>query len=166
VTSNRKRPRQIIKSFEAKALRKRSATIRFADKLTEFFGSFWFLVLNIFLFISWILLNQGIIPGFPRFDPYPYVLLITLVSLEAIVLTTVVLISQNRQNQVDTLRDELQLQVELISEREITKILKLLLKLLEKNEIQIKDKELEEMLETVDTSYIERKLEEQITKKS
>lgn len=161
-----KRSRRIIQSFEARALRKRTFAIKFADKLTDFFGSFWFLVINIIIFILWIASNSGFVPLIPRFNPYPFVLLINLVSLEAIVLTAVVLISQKRHNQIDTIRDELQLQVELISEREITKLLKLLAELIDHHDIKIKDEELEEMLETINTSYIEKKLEEQITKKS
>lgn len=73
--------------------------------------------------------------------------------------------SQNRQSQIATLRDELQLQVELISEKEISKVLNLLKKVLEKHNIKVTDHELEEMLEAVDTSYIERKLEEQLNHK-
>jgi len=160
------RTRQIIKSFEAEALKKRSYTAKFADKLTAFFGSFWFLILNLFIFLFWILANQGILAGVSIFDPFPYILLITFVSLEAIVLTIVVLMSQNRQSQISTLRDELQLQVELITEKELSKALHLLKKILEKHEIKYTDKELEEMLETVDTSYIERKLDEQLNPKT
>jgi uncharacterized membrane protein len=109
---------------------------------------------------------MGKIPGIPIFDPYPHVFLITAVSLEAIILTTIVLISQNRQSQISTLRDELQLQVELITEREITKILKLLNELLKERGIKLTDRELEEMLEVIDASYIERRLKDQLETKT
>ena len=135
---------------------------KIADVLTSFFGSIGFLVLNLILFIFWVLTNNGVFPGVPIFDPYPHVLLITFVSLEAIFLTVIVLMSQNRQSQVGTLRDELQLQVELITEKEISKVLKLLKKVLEKHDIKLTDTELDEMIEVVDRSYIERKLEEQL----
>ncbi|MEJ2441295.1 MAG: DUF1003 domain-containing protein, partial [Patescibacteria group bacterium] len=104
--------------------------------------------------------------GVSVFDPYPYVLLITTVSLEAIILSVVVLISQIREGYINTLRDELQLQVNLITEREITKVLLLLKELLKKNDIKITDTELHEMLEEIDTSYIERQLKKQIDGKS
>ena len=136
-----------------------------ADWLTSYFGSISFLLVNIAFFTFWILANLGKIPGIPVFDPYPYVLLIMAVSLEAIILAIVVLISQNREKQISTLRDELQLQVELIAEREITKVLALLKNLLAEKGIKITDVELQEMLEEVDTSYIERKLEEQLVAK-
>lgn len=163
MSKNRSRKtHQIIRSFEARALRRRSLTAKFADWLTSYFGSIGFLALNLVMFIGWVLINLGKIPGIPIFDPYPFILLITMVSLEAILLTTVVLMSQNRQSQIATLRDELQLQVELITEKEISKVLKLLKKVLEKHDIKISDAELEEMIKEVDTSYIERKLEQQL----
>jgi len=160
------RTRQIIRSFQAKAQRRRSPTNKLADWFTSYFGSIGFLLLNLIFFFIWILVNLGVVPGIPVFDPYPYVLLITLVSLEAIVLSVIVLMSQNRQSQVATLRDELQLQVELITEKELSKALQLLTKILAKKGVKLSDSELEEMLQAVDTSYIERKLEEQLSGKS
>ncbi len=156
---------QIIKSFEAKAMRKRNSTQKMADWMTHFFGSVEFLVINIGIFIFWIVANRGYVPGIPIFDPFPHVLLITTVSLEAIILAIVVLMSQNRQAHTATLRDELQLQVELISEKEISKALMLLNEILEKKGVNLTDKELEEMINAIDTSYIEKKLVEQLTGK-
>lgn len=146
-------------------MKKRGFGAKIVDILTSFFGSIGFLLLNLALFTVWVTANTGRIPGMPIFDPYPYVLLITIVSLEAIVLTVIVLMSQNRQSQIGTLRDELQLQVELMAEKEITKVLQLLKKILEKHEITISDAELDEMLEAIDRSYIEKKLEEQLVGK-
>jgi len=160
-----RRTRQIIRSFEAQALKKRGFGAKIADVLTSFFGSIGFLLLNLVLFVAWVLVNTGRVQGMSIFDPYPYVLLITFVSLEAIVLTVIVLMSQNRQSQIGTLRDELQLQVELITEKEISKVLQLLKKVLEKNDIKLSDDELSEMIEVIDRSYIEKKLEEQLVGK-
>jgi uncharacterized membrane protein len=164
--NHHKRTYQIIKSFKAKSLKKRPIHIKVADALTTQFGTLGFLLVNIGAFTFWILANSGKIPGVSVFDPYPYVLLITTVSLEAIILSVVVLISQNREGYINTLRDELQLQVNLITEREITKVLLLLKELLKKNKIKITDAELQEMLEEIDTSYIERQLKRQIDGKS
>ena len=157
-----KKTHQIIRSFEAKENRKRPMSIRIADKLTHYFGSLGFLLINFLIFIFWVLINTGKIAGLPIFDPYPFVLLITFVSLEAIILTVIVLMSQNRQNYIATRRDELQLQVELIAEREISKSLQMLQLILKKKGIELKDEELSEMLEAVNTSYITKKLEEQL----
>lgn len=157
-----KRSRRIIKSFESKSLRKRSIYQKLADWLTSSFGTIGFLIINLGVFTAWILINSGKVPSIPVFDPYPFVLLITFVSLEAIILAIVVLISQNRENQISALREELQIQVELFAEKELTKILIILKKIMDAQGIKYKDEELDEMLNVVDTSYIERKLEDQL----
>jgi len=66
---------------------------------------------------------------------------------------------------VNTLRQELQLQVGLITEKEITKILEILKEIAEKQGIKLGDEELEQMIKEIDTSYIERRLEEQLSGK-
>ena len=157
-----KRSRKIIKSFESTSLKKRSLPQKAADWLTGSFGTIGFLLLNIIIFTLWILINSGKIPSIPIFDPFPYVFLITFVSLEAIILAIVVLISQNRENQMSALREELQIQIELIAEKELTKILFLLKKMMAAQGIKYSDDELDEMLTEVDTSYIERKLQDQL----
>lgn len=155
----------IIKSFEAEQIAKQRWTIKVAHKLSTYFGSAQFLILSIILFSFWIVVNLGLIPGVKIFDPYPFVLLITTVSLEAIVLTTIVLMSQNRQNYVSSLREEIDFQINLIAEKEIAKALKLLIKIAEKQGVEISDKELKEIIEDVEVSYIERKLQAQIENK-
>jgi len=160
--THRHKSHRIIKSFEAESLKKRPFTIKIADFLTSKFGTVTFLLGNVFIYGAWIYLNSGKVAGFTPIDPFPYSFLNSFVSLEAIFLTVIILISQNRQNQRDTLRNELGLQVELISEKENTKILKLLKKILENKEKYSEDPELEEMIKEIDASYIERKLEEQL----
>lgn len=155
----------LIRSYESKALKKRSLAVRFADNLTSFFGSITFLTANVVVFGAWIIINTGKIPFIKPFDPYPFILLITMVSLEAIVLTVIVLMSQNRQSLISSLREEMGIQVDLIAEREITKVLQLLKEYLKVRGVKIDDPELESMLKGVDASYIERKLEAQLTNK-
>lgn len=145
----------VVQSFEARELKKRPFIIKIADRLTSFFGSISFLALNLLFFIFWIVFN--------KFDPFPFPLLTTIVSLEAIFLTIVVLISQQRQSHITTIREELDMQVNKYSEREITKILNLLKLITEKQGIKLNDKELDEMLNELKLSYIEKKLKEQLT---
>jgi uncharacterized membrane protein len=156
--------RGIIRSFEAEALKKRPFIVKVADFLTSYFGTVGFLVSNVVIYGLWILINTGRIPGIPVFDPYPYSFMNSFVSIEAIILTVIVLMSQNREGQRDVLRNELGLQVELISEKEITKILQLLKQILEEQGKLKDDPELTEMTEKIDASYIERKLESQLNK--
>jgi len=154
----------IVQSFEAKEMKKRPFIIKMADRLTSFFGSVWFLTFNLVLFLFWIIANLGYINGIQIFDPFPFFFLTTGVSLEAIMLTIVVLVSQQRQSQVGKIREELDMQVNRIAEKEITKALFILKKIAEKQEIKLdNDIELEEMLKGIEVSYIERKLEEQLS---
>lgn len=155
----------IVETLEAKALKNRSWTVRLADDLTGFFGGMLFLVINLTVFAFWLLANTGHVPGVPVFDPFPFVLLTTAVSLEAIILTTIVLMSQNRSSLISSLREEMDMQVNLIAEKEITKALKLLRILLREKGIVVKDKELSEMLKEIDTTYMERELTYQLNHK-
>ena len=120
-------------------------------------------ILNIIVFIVWILINTNQIQSISPFDPFPFSLLTTIVSLEAIMLAIFVLISQNRSMKVDDLREEVHLQINLISEREITKLGKMMVLLLEKHGIDLSDDpELKKMLKPVSEEEIERRLEKEI----
>lgn len=156
------RRRRIIRSFEAKALTQRRFTEKIADQITAVFGSFTFAVLHIYWFVLWIVINSGVIPGIKPFDPFPFGFLTMIVSLEAIFLSILVLLSQNRAGQVASLREELHLQVDLIAEEEITKVLELLSEIRSKVGIKRDDPELTRMLQRIDTSYIESSLQRQI----
>jgi uncharacterized membrane protein len=95
-----------------------------ADAITWFFGSMPFVYFHVALFTVWILANLNI-GGMPAFDPYPFGMLTTIVSLEAIFLSTFVLVSQNRQAEIAERRTELDLQINLLTEYEVTRILML-----------------------------------------
>lgn len=156
----------LIEGFEAKELKKRSWSLRLADRLTSVFGSFGFLTLNVLLFVFWVLANIGYIPDVPVFDPFPFPLMTTIVSLEAIILTLIVLMSQNRSSFISSLREEIDMQVNLTAEREITKILQIIGQIAQKQGIKIEDKDYDEMIKDIEVSYIERKLEKQLQQNS
>ena len=98
---------------------------RLADAMTSFSGSMLFVYLHIFWFGAWLLVNTGRV-GIPPFDPFPYGLLTMIVSLEAIFLSTFVLISQNRFSDEADRRAELDLQIGLLAEHELTRVLQML----------------------------------------
>ena len=155
--------RQVIKSFEAKANNNRTITERIADFMTTKFGSITFLFTNGLLFLFWILINTNQIPAIKQFDPYPFGLLTTIVSLEAIFLSIIVLMSQNRASKIDDIRDEIDLQITTIAEEEITKMMELQAMILKKQGIDVSaDQELQQMLEPTDTNRIEKELEKQL----
>ena len=154
-----------LKSIRAKADEKRSFIEIITDRLTAFFGSHIFLFANALFFIIWMLINTGLIPGVQPFDKFPFSLLTTAASLEAIMLAILVLISQNRASKVADLREEVQLQVNILTEEEITTMMWMLIQLLQKNHIPIpEDKRLQEMLRETDIEKIEKSMEKQIDK--
>ncbi len=112
--------------FRTKLEKQKTLIDRWADFLRDSFGTIWFLILNAIIFAAWLLLNSGLIPNIPIFDPYPHGFLTTAVSLEAIFLSVIVLISQNRANKIDEFREELDLQINIQAEAEITRIINML----------------------------------------
>jgi CRP/FNR family cyclic AMP-dependent transcriptional regulator len=94
---------------------------RVADWLAWFSGSILFLFLHALWFGTWIALNTGLVnvPGLSGFDPFPFGLLTMIVSLEAIFLSTFVLISQNRQVEKEKVRDDIEYDVNIKAEMEI-----------------------------------------------
>lgn len=155
--------KKIMRTVKAKADLRRTRTEVLADCMTRTFGSMYFLILNVLVFVFWVLINTGVIKVISPFDPFPFNLLTTVVSLEAIILAIFVLISQNRAMKVDDLREELDLQVGLIAEKEITKIMHMLTILMEKNGIDItNDPEIKKLLKPISPDDIERKLEKEI----
>ncbi|OGC55993.1 hypothetical protein A2797_01320 [candidate division WWE3 bacterium RIFCSPHIGHO2_01_FULL_48_15] len=161
--NNGRSRRQLIEAFETKARAKRTWVQKLEDKITSTFGTFAFLFFNLAFFAFWFVINSNLFPGIKPFDPYPYVMLITIVSLEAIILSVFVLITQKRQAKIDDLRDEIELQVNLTTEKEITKVLRILTIVLGKMGVDAKkDPELRKMARPIDTEEIERQLEEQL----
>jgi uncharacterized membrane protein len=159
------RRRDTIRSFKAKVNTRRSSLDRVADMLTASFGTVPFLVLNVFFFIFWIVWNTGNIRGLAPIDPFPFIFLTMLVSLEAIMLAIIVLISQNREARIAELREEVELYINTYSETEITKIMYMLNLLLKKHEIDLStDTDLQDMLKNIDSEVIESELEKQLTK--
>lgn len=158
--------RRIIRSLKAKADAKRNFSQKLADWVTDTFGSIGFLMVNISWFIIWIAINTNLVPGLAPFDPFPFGFLTMLVSLEAIMLAIFVLISQNRVAQLDDLREEIDLQVDIITEQEITKLMEMVSMLLKKNGIDLsQDSLLKEMLKPINVEKIEKALERQIVEK-
>jgi uncharacterized membrane protein len=155
--------KRTIRSFKAKADAARSLTDRIADMLTRWFGTVWFLGLNVIFFALWIIWNTGLIPGLAVYDPFPFGFLTMIVSLEAIVLAVVVLISQNREARIAELREEVELYISTYAESEITKLMYLQTLLLKKHGVDIsEDPELSEMHKRLEADKIERELEKQI----
>ena len=111
--------------LRTKATHERSLQSRIADAITSFSGRMIFVYVHIIWFGIWILLNTGRF-GVQPFDPFPYGLLTMVVSLEAIFLSTFVLISQNRLGEETERRADLDLHIGLLTEHELTRVLQML----------------------------------------
>jgi Predicted membrane protein len=98
-----------------------TAEERIADAITRFTGSMTFVYLHLAFFGFWIIANLGWVPSVPRWDS-SFVVLAMIASVEAIFLSTFVLISQNRMSEVASKRADLDLQISLLAEHEITKL--------------------------------------------
>ena len=116
---------------------------RLADKITGFAGSLRFVRIHVAWFAAWILTNTVVLEADQRFDPYPFGLLTLIVSLEAIVLTSFVMVSQNRQAAVSEVRAELDYRTDLLAEREIDLIMRFLERMAKQQGIDVDDLALE-----------------------
>ncbi len=105
--------------------RERSMHAVATDTVTSFSGSMLFVYMHIAWFGLWIVLNTGRV-GLPPFDPFPYGLLTMIVSLEAIFLSALVLITQNRMSAEVEHRADLNLHIGLLAEHELTRVLQML----------------------------------------
>jgi uncharacterized membrane protein len=114
-----------IISLRLKAARERSAHDHLADTITSLSGHMGFVYAHVAWFGLWIGVNTGRVGGW-AFDPFPYGLLTMIVSLEAIFLSTVVLISQNRLSGEIERRADLDLHIGLLTEHELTRVLQML----------------------------------------
>ena len=97
---------------------------RVAQAITDFTGSMKFVYLHLAIFGFWVIANLGLVPGISPWDP-SFVVLAMVASVEAIFLSTFVLISQNRISAAADKRADLDLQISLLAEHEVTKIAEL-----------------------------------------
>lgn len=96
---------------------------KISDKITDFCGSILFVYIHIIWFGAWLVYN---IYAENPFDPYPFGMLTLVVSLEAIILATFIMISQNQQGEITDLRSEADYQTDLKTEKKIVEILAIL----------------------------------------
>ena len=113
-----------MRKLEELAVAKRTVADRIAEFVARFCGSITFVWIHAVLFAVWIVWN--VLPHLPHFDPYPFTFLTLCVSLEAIFLSSFILISQNYEMRITERRNQLDLQINLLAEQENTKILQLL----------------------------------------
>jgi uncharacterized membrane protein len=134
------------------------------DKLAVFIinalGSMTFLLVCILIFGIWICWNVKLIPGLKPFDPFPFSTLEMAVSIFAIILSISVLINQNRQGRIEKIRQQVEFEVNVRAESEITKVLHMLHEIHQKLGLNsIEDQELEKMKEQTDINEIHQSVD-------
>lgn len=133
---------------------------KLADAITAFTGSMTFVYLHLALFGFWIVANLHWLPGIPAWDE-SFVVLAMIASVEAIFLSTFVLISQNRMTTAADKRADLDLQISLLAEHELTKVARLLTQIAERLEVKPDSKhELEEAARDIAPERVLDKLDE------
>jgi uncharacterized membrane protein len=156
-----------VAAFERKFLRQRMIPERVADAIGEFAGSFVFVIFHLLWFSGWSVVNLGLIPDILPFDAFPFAILQILVSLEAIFLSTFVLMRQNRLNSLADQRAHLDLQINLLAEKESTKMLQMLQAVCDRLGLEkaAQDKETQQLSEETHLETLARELEEKLPSK-
>ena len=132
--------------------KRRRAQDRVADAITRFTGSMTFVYIHLVLYAAWILTNLGFVPGLGRFKDFDkgFTVLAMEASVEAIFLSTFVLISQNRMQALSDKRADLDLQVSLLSEHEVTELIRMVRAMAQRMGVQeARDPELDELAQDV-----------------
>ncbi len=155
-----------VAQMQAALESRRTVVDRVADLIGGFSGSMTFVLLHVLWFLAWFLINTGVIPGIKKFDPYPFILLAMIVSVEGVLLSTFVLMKQNRMQQRIDIRDQLDLQINLLSEKEVTKTLQLLRSIADKLDVVPSpedDAELKEMASTTSVDMLAENIQTNLT---
>jgi uncharacterized membrane protein len=141
------------------AKEQRSSSERLADAITVFTGSMAFVYIHLIIFGLWIVANVGWIGQLPRWDP-SFVLLAMIASVEAIFLSTFVLISQNRMMCDADRRADLDLQISLLMEHELSRVADVVAKIAAHVGAPTDPAELEEVTHEVEPTTVMDKIEE------
>jgi uncharacterized membrane protein len=151
---------EAILKLEEAAKEERNRSDLVAEAIANFCGSMTFVWVHVFWFGGWIIVN--LMPGIKHIDPFPFTFLTLVVSLEAIFLSTFILISQNHDTKISERRNHLDLQINLLSEQENTKMLAMLQAIAEKVGAGLSD---DPRLEELRQETQPEKLAEQITRR-
>ena len=151
-----------VASLEQQFLNRRGPVDRLVDKVADFTGTLTFVAIHFAIFAMWLATNLGFLANLPRFDPYPFTLLSTVVSCEAVLLSTFVLMKQNRMAMRADERDHLHLQINLLAEKEITKMLQTLTVMCDHLGIKTDDLQIRELSKDTAVHLLAQELREKV----
>jgi uncharacterized membrane protein len=152
---------QAIVDLEEGKDRQRSLSDRIADMIGSFAGTVVFVLVHLIWFGLWTAINVGSLRLGPAFDPYPFQLLCMLVSLEGVLLSTFVLIRQNRMSLRADRRSHLDLQINLLAEKEVSKVIQMLERISDRLEVPV-DQETKEMGQMTAVAELARELDQKL----
>jgi uncharacterized membrane protein len=149
-----------VAQLQHRAVQGRSWSEQIVDAVADFAGRELTIVLHLLIFLCWVLFNSGLTP-IPRFDPFPYPMLTTIATIEAIFLTLFILASQKRLTADADRRAHLDLQVNLLSEQEMTLVLQMLRELCEHLglRVTIESEKFKELARRTDVSQLAEQVE-------
>lgn len=155
---------EAIVALERAALERRSWATRLGDMITSGLGTMTAVFVHIALIAAWCLVNSGWMPFVKPFDPFPFGLMTLFVSLEGVLVAMFVLITQNRMSKQADRRAHLNLQIDMLAEQEMTRVLHMLTKLCEKNGISVDapEHELTPLMQRTDVQSLAQEIEEKL----
>src|SRR5688572_9157283 len=153
---------QAIKRWERAMLLGRSKAEQVSDWIACAAGSAPIVVVHVIWFVAWVIVNVGVVDRIQPFDPFPFPLLTLTVSLEAIFLALFVLASQNRLAHQADKRSHLDLQIDLLAEREMTAVLQLLQDIARHLDVQttVTPEQLRDLMKKTDLRGLMNRMEE------
>lgn len=159
LSSSLRRNIEALRDRRRREMRSAGWEEKLANAITAFTGSMRFVYLHVVIYGSWIISN--LLPQTPHFDP-SFVILAMVASVEAIFLSTFVLISQNRAMAATDKRDDLDLHVNLLAEQELTRLIAMVAAIAEKLEVHTgAEPEMDEFIKDVAPEVVLGEIEQQ-----
>jgi uncharacterized membrane protein len=149
---------EVLRAERARMMSQSPLSDRIADVITRFTGSMAFVIIHIAIVAGWVLVNVGAF-SIAAFDP-TFVILATAASVEAIFLSTFVLISQNRASELADRRANLDVQINLLAEHEVTKLFELVSRIADKIGVPVDQGEAAELKKDVAPEAVLEKISE------
>lgn len=153
---------EAIAQLEKKSAQRHTSGERIAELVTRVAGGVVFIVIHIVWFVVWILANVGMIPKVTPWDPFPFSFLTLVVSLEAIFLSLLVLMTQNRLTRDADKRAQLDLQINMLAEQESTTTLRMLEKICQHLGVDFEAEEEKYLANKTDINALAKTLEEKL----
>jgi uncharacterized membrane protein len=155
-----------IVRLQQQAEKNRSGAERLADTVARVAGSTPFIILHVVWFGAWVLLNLGVVSSIAPWDPFPFSFLTLVVSLEAIFLSLLVLMAQNRLTKDADKRAHLDLQINMLAEQESTATLRMLEQICQHLGISYAGEEERELATATDVSELAKSLDDKLAPES